>query len=198
MSQNPETRLDKKQFELLFKSHFQYLVNYATQYVQDSNTAEDIVQKVFITLWEKRATINPQQSVKSYLFTAVRNNCLNYIRDNKKYRSRVLDLDCGEFDIIEPETESQEALQKQIEHALSELPEKCRKVFELSRIHKLKYKEIAEELDVSVKTVEAHMSKALKTLRVLLKNTPAKIILTLCCIKIFDWGVRVFNHLSVF
>lgn len=198
MSDVPNKTLDKIQFEQLFKSHFQYLVNYGVQYVQDSNTAEDIVQKVFITLWEKRTSINPNQSVKSYLFTAVRNKCLNYIRDNKKYRSQVLDLDCGEFDIIEEETAPQEELKQQIEHALNQLPDKCRKVFELSRLHNLKYKEIANELDISVKTVEAHMSKALKTLRTLLSKTPTKLLLILFFIKIIDWGVRVFENLSVF
>ena len=71
MSNNPDTRLDKMQFEQLFKSYFQYLVNYAGQYVQDSNTSEDIVQKVFIALWEKRDSINPKQSVKLYLIVNV-------------------------------------------------------------------------------------------------------------------------------
>jgi len=197
MSNNPDTRLDKMQFEQLFKSYFQYLVNYAGQYVQDSNTSEDIVQKVFIALWAKRDSINPKQSVKLYLFTAVRNNCLNYIRDNKKYRSLVLDLDCGEFDIIEEETDTQETLSQQLDYALNQLPEKCRKVFELSRIHRLKYKEIADELDISIKTVEAHMSKALKTLRELLKNTTTKMIMVLIFIKTVDWGIRVYQVLSV-
>ena len=172
MSDNPsDDFIDKKEFEVLFKTHFQYLCNYANQYVGDMDTAKDLCQKVFITLWQKRATINPKQSVKSYLFTAIRNRCLNHIRDHKKYRSKVLDLDCGDFDIgVEEDQFEMEELQHKIERALNTLPEKCRKVFEMSRFQKMKYREISEELNISQKTVEAHMSKALKTLKVELKD----------------------------
>ena len=166
------TPFDQKQFEQLFKSHFQYLCNFANQYVNDMDAAQDICQKVFIALWEKRNNLQPQQSIKSYLFTAVKNRCLNYIRDNKKYRSRVLDLDCGDFDmaIENEEATDQEALKSKINQALNELPEKCRQVFEMSRFQGMKYREIAEELDISQKTVEAHMTKAMKMLRELLKG----------------------------
>ena len=158
--------LDQQQFEQLFRSHFQYLCNYAVQYVSDPDTAQDICQRVFITLWEKRASIDPAQSIKSYLFTAVRNRCLNHIRDHKKYRSRVLDLDCGDFDLVEEDTGSeQEEWKERISAAMDKLPEKCRQVFEMSRYQQLKYREIAEELGISQKTVEAHMTKAMKTLR---------------------------------
>jgi len=75
-SQSP---FDKKQFELLFKTHFNYLCNFAKQHVNDAHTAQDICQKVFIALWEKRDILDASQSVKSYLFTAVKNRCLNYI-----------------------------------------------------------------------------------------------------------------------
>ena len=162
---------DQQQFEQLFRSHFSYLCNYAAQYVGDMDTAQEICQKVFIRLWENRANIDPQQSIKSYLFTAVRNLCLNYIRDNKKYRSTVLDLDCGDFEVVGEEDHfAVEELQKRIDEALNELPEKCRLVFEMSRFRGMKYREIAEELDISQKTVEAHMSKAMKQLRERLKD----------------------------
>lgn len=162
---------DRVQFEALFKSHFQYLCNFAKQYVGDQDTAQDITQKVFITLWEKRTEIDPKQSIKSYLFTIVKNRCLNHIRDQKTYRSKVLDLDCGDIEIGKEEVYFAEAeLKKQIELALASLPPKCREVFEMSRYRGLSYKEIAEELDISQKTVEAHVGKALKTLRELLKG----------------------------
>ncbi|MEL6970827.1 MAG: RNA polymerase sigma-70 factor [Bacteroidota bacterium] len=162
----PYPEFDQQQFEQLFRAHFEYLCNYALQYVEDMDTAQEICQKVFIRLWEKRAEMDPQQSIKSYLFTSVRNRCLNYIRDNKKYRSSVLDLDCGEFDLAgEEDNYASEDLQQRVAAALNELPEKCRLVFEMSRFQGLKYREIAEELDISQKTVEAHMSKAMKMLR---------------------------------
>ncbi|MBR9920327.1 MAG: RNA polymerase sigma-70 factor [Bacteroidetes bacterium] len=161
------TGLDKPAFEGLFRSHFDHLCRFATQYVSDTDTAQDLCQKVFIRLWEKREEMDPKQSIKSYLFTSVKNRCLNYLRDQKKYRSQVLDLDCGdiEFGYEDEEAFAEADLKDRIEKALSSLPEKCRLVFEMSRFQDLKYKEIATELDISQKTVEAHMSKALKSLR---------------------------------
>ncbi len=159
-------QLNKAGFESLFKSHFSYLCNFAKQYVEDADTAQDICQKVFINLWEKRQSLDASKSIKSYLFTSVRNRCLNHIRDQKKFRSQVLDLDCAGFDIVEQDDHfAEEELAKKIEQALNGLPEKCRKVFEMSRFQEMKYREIAEELSVSQKTVEAHMSKAMKHLR---------------------------------
>lgn len=170
-SKSSQTSLDQGQFETLFKSHFRYLCNFAQQYVTDADAAQDICQKVFIQLWEKRGQMNPKQSIKSYLFTAVKNRCLNHIRDNRKYRSRILDLDCGDFDVVSQEEEFDvEELQAKIEQALSTLPDKCRQVFEMSRYQGMKYREIAEELDIAQKTVEAHMSKAMKALRLQLKD----------------------------
>ncbi len=178
-NQEKHTGLSKNQFEQLFKNQFGHLCNFAIQYVQDKDNAQDICQRVFVNLWEKRAEVNMDKSIKSYLFTAVKNRCLNHIRDNKKYRSKVLDLDCGDFEIAEVEDFFGAAeLKTKIENALALLPEKCRLVFEMSRYQGLKYREIAEELDISQKTVEAHMSKAMKILRAHLKDL--LIILLIC------------------
>ena len=159
--------LNKTQFEQLFKEHFQHLCNFALQFVQDPDTAQDICQKVFISVWEKREEIDPEQSIKSYLFTSVRNRSLNYLRDQKKYRSQILDIDCADFELVEEEEDqfALEELKEKIDAALSTLPEKCRLVFEMSRYQNMKYREIAEELGIAQKTVEAHMSKAMKSLR---------------------------------
>ena len=175
------TTFNKSEFEKLFKSHYSYLCNFAQQYVNDMDTAQDICQKVFITLWEKRANLDPKQSIKSYLFTAVKNRCLNHIRDHKKYRSRVLDLDCGDIDIAAAavELDDAQALKEKIEQILNSLPEKCKMVFEMSRYQGMKYREIAEELDIAQKTVEAHMSKAMKILRAELKGFLEILILIL-------------------
>lgn len=163
--------LNQASFEQLFKTHFVHLCNFAYQYTNDTDAAKDITQKVFIRLWENRAQMDPQKSLKSYLFTSVRNRSLNYIRDQKKYRSYVLDVEIGEVDIaLEEDDLAVEELQKKIEAALSQLPEKARQVFEMSRFQQMKYKDIAEELDISVKTVEAHMSRALKGLKEHLKD----------------------------
>lgn len=147
------------------------MCQFAVQFVQDPDAAKDIAQKVFINLWETRETIDPAKPVKSYLYTSVRNRCLNYIRDNKKYRSQTLDIELmeGVF-FFEEDNPGLSDLERQIKTALESLPEKCRQVFEMSRFEDKKYKEIAQELDISEKTVEAHMSKALKTLKEQLKE----------------------------
>lgn len=164
------TVFNEREFEQLFNSHFQYLCNFAKQYVDDMDIAQDLTQKVFIRLWEKREELDPKLSIKAYLFTSVKNRCLNYLRDQKKYRSKILDLDCADVEIaVEEDYFAEKELSEKIEAALASLPEKCRQVFEMSRYQGLKYKEIAEELDISQKTVEAHMSKAMKILRTLLK-----------------------------
>lgn len=163
--------LDQSTFEQLFKSRFVHLCNFADQYVNDADTAKDITQKVFIHLWENREKMDTQRSIQSYLFTAVKNRCLNYLRDQKKYRSRVLDVEIEDVDVvIEKDDFALEELKKKVADALSALPEKARLVFEMSRFQHMRYKDIAEELDISQKTVEAHMSRALKGLKEHLKD----------------------------
>lgn len=160
--------MDKTHFEQMFRMHFERLCSFARQYVADRDTAQDICQKVFISLWEKREEMDPDRAIASYLFTSVKNRCLNHIRDHKKYRSHLLDVECGDLEIGTAITEDHfavEELQQRIDAALATLPPKCRQVFELSRYEQKKYKEIAAELDISQKTVEAHMSKAIKSLR---------------------------------
>lgn len=178
----PDTNdgLNQATFEQLFKTHFVHLCNFAYQYINDTEAAKDITQKVFIRLWENRENIDPKKSIQSYLFTSVRNRSLNYIRDQKKYRSYVLDVEFGAVDIALEEDEfALEDLKSKVAAALAELPEKCRIVFEMSRFQNMKYKEIAEDLDISVKTVEAHMSRALKGLKAHLKDYYVLLLLLL-------------------
>jgi RNA polymerase sigma-70 factor (ECF subfamily) len=147
----------------------------------DADSAQDICQKVFIGLWEKRADMDMNKSIKSYLFTAVKNRCLNHIRDHKKYRSQLLDVDCGDLEFVSEDTDrfAEKELQDKIERVLDSLPPKCRQVFELSRYQDMKYREIAVELDISQKTVEAHMTKAMKIFRQALKDYGWSVILFL-------------------
>lgn len=159
--------LDQRQFEKLFRAHFEPLCRFARQYVPDRDAAQDICQKVFVHLWEKREEIDMERSVLAYLFTAVKNRCLNHIRDHKKYRSELLDVECGDIEIgITEDHFALSELQHRIDQALATLPPKSRLVFEMSRYQGLRYQDIAAELDISQKTVEAHMSKAIRTLRV--------------------------------
>ena len=159
--------LDKPAFEQLFRSFFPGLVLFAQKYVPDQDTAKEVVHNVFLNLWEKREQMDTSSSLKSYLFTSVHNRCLNHIRDQKKFNSeefRFEQLESSEFADGTDHLEEQE-LEQRIYDALQSLPEKCREVFTMSRFDGLKYKEIAEKLGISVKTVETQMSKALKILR---------------------------------
>ena len=170
--------MDSDAFEQYFRMHFEALVNFALGYLNDRDTSVDIVQEVFVSLWKKRDSISPDQNVKSYLYTSVKHRCLNYIRDHKKFRSHYLDVELElEVPVEAPDKLEQDEVAGQIEEALDKLPEKCRHVFELSRFEEMKYREIAERLDISVKTVEAQMSKALRILAKELKDLTGLLIL---------------------
>lgn len=159
--------LDKPGFERLFRSFFPGLVLFALKYVPDQDTAREIVHNVFLNLWEKRKQVDASSSLKSYLFTSVHNRCLNFIRDQKKFErdeSLLERMDSSDFADGSVRLEEEE-LEKKIYDALQALPAKCREVFVMNRFDGLKYAEIARTLDISVKTVEAQMSKALKILR---------------------------------
>lgn len=129
----------------------------------DEDDAREVVQKVFISLWEKRGEIDLSTSLKSYLFTSVHNRSLNVIRDRKKFSSEEVPELAGEWD-VSAQIESME-LEEKINEALESLPEKCRQIFELNRFDGLKYSEIATQLGLSIKTVENQISKALRILR---------------------------------
>lgn len=163
--------MDKPQFEQLFRGHFVRLCHFAQSYIPDLDTAKEIVQQVFINLWETRDTISSEKSVVSYLYTSVRNRCLNWLRDHRKFRSYLLDIELEDSAVtMERDFIYESEVQLRIGQALEKLPAKCRKVFELSRFEEMKYREIADKLGISEKTVEAQVSKALKILRRELKE----------------------------
>lgn len=178
--EKPYVALDKISFEAIFKTHFVNLCHFAYRYVNDRDTAQEVVQDVFITMWKKRESINAGKPVKTYLYTAVKNRCLNYLRDTKKFRSYQLDVET-ELEIPVEDRDMIEAseIQNRINQALDKLPPKCREVFELSRFEELKYKAISETLGISIKTVEVQMSKALKIMREELGDLIVLIILLL-------------------
>ena len=159
--------LNKAAFEELFRSYFTALCSFAQKYVNDSDEAKDIVHNVFINLWNKRSEINLDTSLKSYLFQGVHNRSLNFIRDNKKlvqFDTPQNKAELGKYLESGDHLESSEA-ENRINQALDDLPDKCREIFLMNRFDGLKYREIAEKLDISIKTVETQMSRALKTLR---------------------------------
>ena len=131
------------------------------------DTSRDIVQGVFIRLWEMKDQLDTERSIKPYLFKSVLNRSLNYIRDQKKIiHSELPGSENQLTDYLDSSSFLEESeLSQRISEAISNLPEKCRNIFTMSRFEDLSYKEIADKLGVSVKAVEAQMTRALKLLR---------------------------------
>jgi RNA polymerase sigma-70 factor (ECF subfamily) len=161
-----------KAYEMLFRQYYQMLCSYSLKFVGDPDVAEEIVQDLFYTLWEKRMELQINSSVKSYLFSAVHNRCLKFIEHRnveQKYRSYYLQHE-SEIDSEPFDSANVSEMQQIINQTLDSLPERCGKIFRLNRFEGLKYHEIANRLSISVKTVEANMGKALKILRRNLKD----------------------------
>ncbi|NBG67145.1 RNA polymerase sigma-70 factor [Acidiluteibacter ferrifornacis] len=170
---------DKKAFESLFRDRYSAMCNFANSYLNDYSQSEDIVQAVFIKLWEKRSEIHIESSVDGFLFQSIKNSCLNELKHDKvksKHRAHVLYTDSAatETDYIEAK-ELNEIIQERIQA----LPEKRREIFKLSRENGLRYAEIAEKLNISIKTVETQMSLSLKYLRENLKHLFSLLVLFL-------------------
>jgi len=158
-------KLSEVVIEDLFKKYFNALCVFARQYVYDNDKVKDIVHDVFINIWEKGALHDSESLIKGYLFTSVKNRCFNYLRDTKKFRGNE-DIGALNHNAYVPNNNMElQELQQIINQAIDELPEKCKEIFMMSRYEMMKYQEIADTLGISVKTVEAQMSKALKVLR---------------------------------
>jgi RNA polymerase sigma-70 factor (family 1) len=168
-------------FESIFKNYYERLCNYANTFINDITEAEEMVQGTFMTLWEKHDVIDVHTSLKSYLYRAVHNNCLNHIKHThikREYNSEYLHYADIEYEQVSNELMGKE-LELKINTAINSLPPQCRTVFKMSRYENLTYNEIAEKMGISVKTIENHMIKALRTLRVELKEYLPLIILLL-------------------
>lgn len=163
---------DKKIFEEVYRLYFSPLCFYCVRYVGDMEEAKEIVQSIFLNLWLKRNEIEINTSIKSYLYKAVQNLSLNQLQQQKtkqKYMIRKAHFPKQNSENGELKMEEEE-LRNEIRKAILGMPDKRREIFELSRFENLKYAQIAERLTISVKTVEAQMSKSLKYLRKVLKE----------------------------
>jgi RNA polymerase sigma-70 factor (ECF subfamily) len=162
---------DEKAFEALFRHYYPHLCLYATRILKNDSAAEEIVQDLFVRLWEKRKKTEIETSVKHYLFRAVKNQCLNYIKHNKikkDYSQKFLAE--TESAALNDNFETHTELFQKMEESIAELPEKRQEIFRLNRQEGLKYREIAEKLNISIKTVETQMGLAMKTLREKLRD----------------------------
>lgn len=158
---------DKGQFESLFRSSYVSLVRYAKTLIKDHDTAEEIVQDLFVRLWQDREKLNIESSLNGYLFRSVHNRCLHYIEHNRVVERHAAEMAYRQTDSPESPSEilNYKELQEKIARIMERLPERCGRIFTMSRFEGLKYSEIAEKLSVSVKTVEANMGRALKEFR---------------------------------
>lgn len=159
-------------FEQLFDSCYESLCRYAYSILKDMDEAEDVVQKSFCKLWDQHEMLNIQSSINSYLYRIVHNDSLNTIHQKTSHQEHNLNYLSTTYADINSTIEHIESsdLQKAMDVALAALPPQCRRVFEMSRIEQLSYSEIALQLNISTNTVENHISKALKLLRVELKD----------------------------
>jgi RNA polymerase sigma-70 factor (ECF subfamily) len=160
-------RRDEKIFEQVFKTHVKELNAYAFTIVKDEMAAEEMVQNIFYKLWERPEKLSISGSVAAYLYRAVYNECLNYLKHlkvKKKHESHTVHQMKNQTDSASKSLVAKE-LQSRIHKALEQLPEQCRTIFQMSRFEELKYRDIAERLEISPKTVENQMGKALKIMR---------------------------------
>jgi len=163
-------------FEQLFREHYPYVCQIIYRYVADKSKVEDIAQEIFTELWMKKDSIHIHTSIPAYLRRMAISRALNHIRDTKKYNWDELDMTSDatqeknfqDASIIQQMEENE--LKKRIDAAIKRLPDKCRIVFLLSRHDELSYLEISRQLNISVKTVENQIGKALKLLRLALAD----------------------------
>lgn len=154
-------------FEQIYSDYYLPLCVYAQSFVADADEAEEIVQGIILKMWEQKENLESIQSLKSYLYRSVRNTCLNYIKHKKieaRYKQQAwLELKEIEADFVNPYTNVE--LKEEIERAVESLPERCRQVFEMSRYEGRKNREISEVLGISIKAVEANITRALQNVR---------------------------------
>lgn len=199
-------------FKEVFRLLYPRMRGYCKLFIADDNEVEDVIQECFITLWEKRKSINPEKSIESFIFVILRNRCLNVLK-SKKIEDRKVEienLDVNELqylyqlDFSEKEEKSiEEMLIESFREAVDELPEKMKQVFVACKIQGKKQKEVAEELGISVKMIEKQISKAKLQIRdKLMKQYPSMVVIILLLLswkktflkfsyKFFWWGGRV-------
>ncbi len=160
---------DQVAFRILFDRYYRTGLNHIHRYVGDVPTSEDLAQGVFVKIWNKRADLDVKTSFGAYFRKACINETLNYLKTKKKF----ILTEPDSWDTSWPDTgdedrerrEEQESLEEHLRKSIDNLPEKCRIVFLLNRFEGLSHKEIADQLDISTKTIENHMTKALKLLK---------------------------------
>lgn len=160
---------DREAFEKIFRTYYKRLYGFAYSYLLQAETAEDVVQSVFLKIWTQKETWDPPGTVKTYLFSAVKNESLNKIRHQKIVEESEKEITLRFEELKKKSAQSDdyyiEELRAEIEKAINSLPPRCKQIFILNRRSGLTYNEIAEYLEISINTVNTQMGRALKSLR---------------------------------
>ena len=163
---------DRNSFRNIFNEYFKPLCHLSLHYLEDNDEANEVVQAAFVKLWEIRHELNADSNLRNFLFTLVKNNCLNILKRRQillKHHEKIkwieMHYQYESLASIGGDFLEYNELKEKIDISIQKLPEHCRIVFEMSRFDDLKNREIAEKLGVTQKTVEAHLTKALKILR---------------------------------
>ena len=156
---------DEQAFEQYYKAHYRVFFLAAFGYLKDAGVAEEIVNDVFVRLWELADTIQIESSLKAYIYRSVINRSLNELDKTKRDQQNQVEFSRRPEDRVEIKAMEDNELKIKLYKAVDQLPEQCRNIFYMSRFDELKYREIANQLGLSIKTVEAQMGKALKVLR---------------------------------
>ncbi len=174
------TAVDDRNFEEIYLNYFPRLFRFAKEYVISDEDAENILHDVFLVLWERRDDLQIRTELTSYLFTLIKNRCIDHLRrktnvekgKKQMQESFILELNMKLYSLeaLNQSLLSDERIEEIVNEAVNSLPEKCREIFIKNKIEGKKYKEIAEELHLSVNTVENQMSIALRKLREKLKD----------------------------
>ena len=156
---------DTDAFSFLFKKYYESLYQFAGRYVRDPQTAENIVQDVFVKIWSNRERLNIQSNVKSYLYRAVTNHALNLLKRERRMTGTKEEFDYRDISIKTPEEELiDREMVAAVHRAIDKLPTQSRRIYLMHRYDDLKYSEIAEILGISINTVKTQMRRALKAL----------------------------------
>ncbi len=153
---------DKRSFELVFKMYYPQLCLFANKYCDDFEAAKEVVQDLFIYMWENREKLEDMKSVKAYFFAAVRFNSIRRNEEKKRKRVDILEVPEDMLKIDFSDEIAYTELQEKIFQSIEQLPPRCKKIFEMSRFDQMSYRRIASTLGISPRTVEAQISKALK------------------------------------
>ncbi len=189
---------NKAEFDKLFRQYYQDLCRFAVYLSCSPTDAEEIVQDIFFKIWINRKKLTVHSSIKTYLFTSVRNSVYN-LHKHEKVKNKYIEYEKAEnINVESNDSLFHEEVINKINQTIDKLPDKRKQVFKLSKIEGLKYKEIAERLNISVKTVENHMGEALKFLRKNLNKSELIIIIIMIYILAnYNFEIGVFSNFVV-